>query len=340
MVRVVGCDPGTSSLDLLLLVDGWVEDQARFTPEDMRSDPDAMIRTLRRWDPLDLIAGPSGYGLPLVQAKHLKESDLDLMSHVRPDERGVSAGVVGFRGWVRAIVESGLPAVFLPGGIHLSSIPAHRKRNTIDLGTADKVAVVALALRVESQATGNSLSASRFAVVEVGSAFTAVLVVAGGQLVDAAAGTRGPIGMMSGGCWDGEVAYALSPISKADLFRGGVADLGEHGPAAFQESLRKHVAGLCAVTQFDKIYVSGAGLDHSVIAAAVSSALEGLGDVARLPSLPGAWVKHAAQGSALIADGLAGGSNIDVVESLDLRRAEGTIGNTIRSSRELPSSRD
>ena len=38
-----------------------------------------------------------------------------------------------------------------------------------------------------------------FAVVELGSVFTAVLVVAQGRLVDAAAGTRGPLGVRSGG---------------------------------------------------------------------------------------------------------------------------------------------
>ena len=44
MVRVVGTDPGTSSLDLLLLDDGAVADQARLTPEALRDDPEALGR--------------------------------------------------------------------------------------------------------------------------------------------------------------------------------------------------------------------------------------------------------------------------------------------------------
>ena len=70
-LRVVGTDPGTSSLDLLLLADGVVADQARLAPEDAPHDPAALVAVLRRWEPLDLIAGPSGYGLPLVRRRGL-----------------------------------------------------------------------------------------------------------------------------------------------------------------------------------------------------------------------------------------------------------------------------
>jgi predicted butyrate kinase (DUF1464 family) len=324
LVRVVGTDPGTSSLDLLLLADGAVAGQARLTPEALRADPGLLVATLRGWGPIDLVAGPSGYGLPLVRGEAITERDIDLMTLVRPDERGADVGVIGFRGWVSALLASGLPAVFLPGGVHLPTIPAHRKANAIDLGTADKVAVVALALRMgEGPPAG-----ATFAVVEVGSAFTAVLVVQGGRLVDAAAGTRGPIGARSGGAWDGEAACWLSPLSKADLFRGGLADLGSEGPDAFRESLVKHVAGLQAVTPFRRIYLSGARADLA------GGWLDRFGEVVPLPNLPGAWVKHAAQGAALLADGLAGGRNADLVEAMELRRASGTALDGLRPRRD------
>ena len=327
MPRVVGCDPGTGSLDLLLMVDGAVADQARLPPG---SDPDAFLAALHAWEPLDLIAGPSGYGLPLVRAGAVGEDEIDLMALVRPDERGADLGVIGFRSRLRALVASGLPTIFLPGGIHLATIPDHRKANAIDLGTADKVAVAALALHADREETGQPLAAATFAVVELGSAFSAVLVMERGRLVDAAAGTRGPIGLRSGGAWDGEAACWLSPLSKADLFRGGVADLGPIGQDAFRESLTRHVAGLRAVTPFDRVYLSGAAADQPEIAALARSALAPLGDVRALPSLPGAWVKHAAQGAALLADGLAGGRHADLVESLELRGASGSALDHLR----------
>ena len=80
------------------------------------------------------------------------------------------------------------------------------------------------------------------------------------------AGTRGPIGLRSQGSWDGEVAYWRGPLTKNDLFRGGVADLGAHGLDAFRESIVKHVAGLQAVTPFERIYLSGRGLARPEIA--------------------------------------------------------------------------
>ena len=330
MVRVVGADPGTSSLDLLLLDCGAVADQARLTPEMLRSDPSALVAVLRGWGPLDLIAGPSGYGLPLVRAESLTESHVEQMSLVRPDQRGSDAGVIGFRARVRALAASGLPVVFLPGGVHLPTIPPHRKLNAIDLGTADKVAVAALAARLDAERRTDGLAGSTFAVVELGSVFAAVLVVEAGRLVDASAGTRGPIGVRSGGCWDGEAAYRRSPLSKADLFRGGLLDLGAEGPAAFRESLVKHVAGLNAVTPFDRIYLSGLSAGLPEIAAMATEALSRFGSVAPLPSLPGAWVKHAAQGAALLADGLAGGRNADLVASFALLRSSGTVWDGLR----------
>ncbi len=330
MVRVVGTDPGTTSLDLLLLADGLVRDQARLAPETLRHDPDALVATLKRWAPLDLVAGPSGYGLPLVTGAALTELDLEAMSLVRPEERGSGVGLIGFRAWVRALAASALPVVFLPGGIHLPTIPAHRKLNTIDMATPDKVAVAALALWADRRSRGGGYEQATFAVVEVGSAFSAVLVVARGQLVDAAAGTRGPIGLRSGGVWDGEVAYWRSPLSKDHLFRGGLADLGPEGPDAFRESLIKHVAGLHAVTPFDRLYLSGAGADRDEIARLATEALGRFGTVRRLENLPGAWVKHAAQGAALLADGLAGGAHADLVASLALRTASGTVWDYLR----------
>jgi predicted butyrate kinase (DUF1464 family) len=342
LVRVVGTDPGTSSLDLLLLDDGAVRDQVRLTPEALRDDPEALLATLRRWAPIDLVAGPSGYGVPLVRGDALTEHDLDQMSLVRPDQRGSGVGIIGFRAWVRALAGSGFPVVFLPGGIHLPTIPRHRKLNAIDLGTPDKVAVAALAIWTDRRAWGVGESegaGAAFAVVELGSAFSAVLVVERGRLVDAAAGTRGPIGMRSGGAWDGEVAYWRSPLSKDQLFRGGLLDLGLEGPEAFRESLIKHVAGLKAVTPFDRIYLSGAACDRPEIATMATEALGAFGSLRALPSLPGAWVKHAAQGAALLADGLADGQHADLVASLELRGASGSVWDYLRPPPE-PSIRD
>jgi predicted butyrate kinase (DUF1464 family) len=332
VLRVVGTDPGTSSLDLLLLEDGRVVDQRRFRPEELRERPGALATLLDAWGPITLVAGPSGYGLPLVRGDCLTEDQIDQMSLVRPDQRGEAAGLVGFRSCVRAVVATGLPVVFLPGGFHLPTIPTHRKANSVDLGTADKVAVAALALWFDAQAHGG-FDGSTFAVVEIGSAFTAMMVVQQGRLVDASAGTNGPMGLRSRGAWDGEVAYWRCPLSKDDLFRGGLDDLGSLGPDAFRESLGRYLAGLRAVTAFERIYLSGAGLNRPDVARLTGEALAPFGRLESLPSLPGAWVKHAAQGSALLADALAGGVFAPVAGSLGLHSATGSIWDVVNRHR-------
>jgi predicted butyrate kinase (DUF1464 family) len=166
--------------------------------------------------------------------------------------------------------------------------------NSVDIGTADKVCVAALALWFDSQDTG-AFDRSTFAVIEIGTAFSAIMVIQNGRLVDAAAGTRGPIGLRSQGSWDGEVAYWRCPLTKNDLFRGGVADLGAPGLDAFRESLVKHLAGLQAVTPFERIYLSGRGLAQPEIAGLVDHVAARFGRSIKLANLPGASVKHAAQ---------------------------------------------
>ncbi|MFM8271564.1 MAG: DUF1464 family protein [Gemmata sp.] len=321
MPRVAGCDPGTSSLDILALEDGRVVGQTRIDPGELRADPTLPARWLREQGPFDLIAGPSGYGLPLTPASDCPDAGLALMSLVRPDERG-AGGVGGFSATVRALRDSGLPVVFLPGVIHLPTVPAHRKLNRVDLGTADKLCVAALALAQHNRD-------EPALVVEFGSAFTALVVLSDRQIVDGLGGTCGPPGPRSGGGWDGETAYLLSPLAKADLFRGGIADVADRAVAraAFRESVAKNVAGLLNVHGFRDVYCGGTlfRTDPDLARQALGAGPAGSCRLHDTGDLPGAWVKHAAQGAALIADGLCGGTFAPLVDWLQLRAARGTV---------------
>jgi predicted butyrate kinase (DUF1464 family) len=319
-LRVAGCDPGTSSLDVLVLEDGNVGLQVRFPAEQLRAEPALPVAWLRDHGPFDLIAGPSGYGLPLIAARDCTPRDLELMSLVRPEERGSNQGVAGFSALLRELIASGLPIIFLPGVIHLDAVPAHRKLNALDLGTPDKVSVATLSLALEPQ-RGSAC------VVELGSAFTGCVVLADGRIVAGVGGTSGPLGATSGGAWDGEAAYLLGPLTKDDLFHGGLADLPpDVGPLAFRESLLLTVAGLAAVHRFARIVLSGRLLEtHQDLVAQVEADLSALAPVERLGTLPGAWVKHAAQGAAVIADGLSGGKYAATVDRLGLRACRGTV---------------
>lgn len=327
-MRVAGTDPGTSSLDVLLLDAGRIAAQERFSPAQLQAEPLLPVHWLRQHEPLDLIAGPSGYGLPLQPAGACTDRDLALMALVRPDERGRAHGVTGFSSLLRTLSESGLPIVFLPGVIHLPTVPIHRKINRIDLGTADKLCVAALALAQRSTARRIPQNLYHGCLVELGSAFSACLVLHEGQIVDGLGGTSGPPGWSSMGAWDGEVAYLGSPLTKADLFAGGVHSVNDRrmAEAWFCEALIKALAGLRAVTPFDEIVLSGRLLEtEPEFTARIEADLIRLAPVFRLGSLPGAWVKHAAQGAALLADGLAGGEWAPLVEQMQLRGTRGTV---------------
>ena len=323
MPRVAGTDPGTSSLDILILDDGTVSDQCCFLPEQLQADPAAPVRWLGERGPFDLIAGPSGYGIPPKRLSDCTDQDLELIRLVRPDERGHGKGVVKFNSVLRAFRDSSLPIVLLPGVIHLPTVPAHRKTNRIDMGTADKLGVAALAAALlDHEGT------ETFCLTELGSAFSACLVVDQGRVVDGLGGTSGPMGWQSGGVWDGEAAYLLSPLGKGDLFAGGVQSQRDPATArlGFRESLVKAVAGLQAVTPFRRVVLSGRLPEvEAELTAEVTRDLERLVEVRRLPSLPGAWVKHAAQGAAVVADGLSGGQYAEVVRRMQIDRASGTV---------------
>src|SRR2546428_7837207 len=129
------------------------------------------------------------------------------------------------RARARALARSGLPVVLTPGVIHLRSVPEHGKVNRVDMGTADKVCVAALAIAERAVRTTRPLDEVSLVLLELGGAFTAVIAVAGGKIVDGAGGSAGPLGFRAAGALDGEVAYLAGVVSKAMLFTGGAASV-------------------------------------------------------------------------------------------------------------------
>jgi predicted butyrate kinase (DUF1464 family) len=343
MPRVIGIDPGTVSIDLCGLDDGHLFFDQAIPTADALAAPDEFRALLEQAGPLDLVAGPSGYGLPLVPARDVTDTDFRL-AYLAP--AGEPGGIGGLRSLVRTLARSSIPMMLTPGVVHLATVPAHRKVNRVDMGTADKVCAAALAVREQAARSGGTAAGVSFLLLELGGAFTAALAIDRGRIVDGAGGTSGPMGMKSAGALDGEVAYLAGSVSKAMLFTGGAGSVaGEPDAAAetlampqtararlaweaYLESAVKSVAALSVtVPGVSQVVLSG----RLVRVAAVRDEIE-----RRLaPLLPAVSVhvlsgfahvaKHAAQGAALLADGLAGGANADLVETLGIREASGTV---------------
>jgi predicted butyrate kinase (DUF1464 family) len=327
MPRVLGLDPGTVSLDCCGLVNGSIAAEWSLPTAEALAEPEQLISRLMEGGRPDLIAGPSGYGLPLIRGSELSEEQVHLA--VLPDRRS-PAGLGGLSRLMRLLAGSGLPVVFTPGVIHLHSVPPQRKLNRIDLGTADKVASAVAGVVDQSRRLGIEPARTSFILLELGGAFSAVIGVEHGRIVDGCGGTAGPMGWQSGGSWDGEVACLAGKVSKGDLFRGGVESALARGiPRAivlegYVESADKAVRQMTSsVAAPHEILLSGRHSADAEIRSLVIPRLERLAPVRPLAALGGS-AKIGAQGAAIMADGLAGGRFRSVVEAMSLTECSGT----------------
>jgi predicted butyrate kinase (DUF1464 family) len=345
MPRVVGVDPGTQSFDLCGLADGEVFLEASVDTDDVRRAPAALVDRLEAAGPLDMIAAPSGYGLPLVPVSLLDPAHLDLVVLARPEDRRQLERVGALRAMLELMRDRAMPAIVLPGVVHLDTVPIHRKVNRVDMGTADKVSAAALGIRDQGQRLGLAADATAFVLLEIGGFFTAALAVESGRIVDGIGGSAGGLGYRALGTLDGEVAYALGRVKKSTLFSGGAAFVAgaprispEELIARTAEDLRAGVAWEALIEAALKMVAALRVSAPSVREVLVSGRLGGvpqvvetlgerLGGTLPVRQLAGfaPRVKQAAQGAALIADGLAGGRHRDLIAALRLHASRGSV---------------
>jgi predicted butyrate kinase (DUF1464 family) len=337
MPRVIGIDPGTVTIDICGLEDGRLFLELSLPTRDALRDPQAFAARLQEVGTVDLMVGPSGYGLPCVSAAAAGEEDLRLAFLAAADDAG---GIGGLRTLVRTLANYRLPVMLTPGVIHLDSVPGHRKVNRVDMGTADKVCAVALAVRDQAARRGCAIDDTAFILLELGGAFTAAVAVQGGRIVDGLGGSSGPIGLRAVGALDGEVAYLAGQITKSMIFTGGIAsitgiaDPDASGPLAggareaYVEGALKAVAWLrVSAPEAAEVILSGRAARSAALAEELRRRLLRLDGVMTVEVLrtPGEPAMQAAYGAALVADGLAGGAEATLVEHLGIREARGSV---------------
>lgn len=328
-MRVAGIDPGTVTLDACGLEDGRVFLDASWPTADLMADPRPLLDALLGAGRIDLIAGPSGYGLPLCRARDASEDDLRLAFLAPAGETG---GIGGLRALVRRLDQAGLPLVLTPGVMHLPTVPVHRKFNRVDLGTAEKVCAAALAIATECERRARRCDEISFILLELGGAFTAGLAVEQGQIVDGLGGTSGPIGWRAAGALDGEVAFLAGEVSKGMLFDGGVERITAADPGLRTTALAAYVEGAMRAARVlhgsapsaDLVLLSGRHALDPEIGGPLRWALAEIGAIRPLTGFA-ATAKQGAQGAAVLADGLAGGRYQGLVERLGIREAKGTV---------------
>jgi predicted butyrate kinase (DUF1464 family) len=347
--RVAGLDPGTVSFGVCVLDGGEVVLERSFRTVDVGADPAPLVAALADHGPFELVLGPAGYGLPLVPGEQVGERELALMVLLREDEPHGPVGVGGMRAIVRALIAAGLPLVFGPGAIHLPTIPAHRKWNRIDLGTADKVASVALCIVDQAARLAIDFAETSFVMLELGGAFSAAVAVDGGRIVDGLGGSAGPIGARACGALDAEAAYLIgAALSKRTVFSGGALDpRGEldlskglaalrrdprhrEGWLALEEGAAKAALALTvSVPAPREILVAGRLGQLPGVMASLEQRLAAVAPV-RLVAGLATGAKAGAHGAAVLADGLAGGRYAALVERLGVADASGSALDHLR----------
>ena len=346
MTRAIGIDPGTVSFDVCGRDGSELFLDATYPSADVRRDPAPLVEALRAASPVDLVVGPSGYGLPWTDARDVGPEELELMllSDAADGPRGTIVGGMGRV--LEALKASGLPVCFPPGVLHLTTVPEHRKANRIDMGTADKLCAVALAVWDQARRLEVPYTETSFISVEAGGAFTAVVAVEHGAIVDGSGGTSGAMGFRALGAMDGELAYLLRDFPKDVLASGGAAWIAgmpacspeelvaaaESDPraelalAALLEDVAKRVAAEALLLEAPlEVLLSGRLVRVPEVRRRLSEALERFAPVhvvegyARVSS-------EAAQGAALLGQGLAGDAELSrLVDAMALRGARGSV---------------
>jgi predicted butyrate kinase (DUF1464 family) len=338
-------------MDVCALEGGELLLDESFPSAELARDPAPLVDALAAHGPLDLVLGPAGYGLPLVRGEQVGDRELALMVLLRSDEAGARAGIGGMRAMIRGLIGARLPLVFGPGAIHLPTVPQYRKWNRIDLGTADKVCSAALCIVDQAARLELAYEETSFIMLELGGAFSAALGIDRGQIVDGLGGSCAPIGGRSCGALDAEVAYLLgAALSKDTVFSGGALDpRGEldlsapgalealrgdpryrEGWLALEEGAVKVALALTvSVPTPREILVAGRLARAPCLLDALTERLAGVAPVRAATGLD-PLAKTAAQGAAVLADGLAGGRYTALVERLRLREASGTALDHLR----------
>lgn len=333
-MRVVGIDPGTGSFDFFGMDNDKIIIDTSVPVPEVAQDPKVLLETVRKVFPLDLIIGPSAYGLPVTPIARMEQAELDLMV---PDDKSIPL-YDGIRMVLRLMKQEKFPVCFTPGVIHLPTVPAWRKANKLDLGTADKVCCAALAARDQAERLNITADQTSFILVEIGFAFNACLAVQNGAIIDARGGTSGGPGFLTLGNMDSELAIRLGNFPGTTLFTGGAKDMSRNPdltpeqlpdyPEAMNmllESALKDVASLAAVMEKPKeIILTGRLTRIPKIAQALSEKLKRFAP-ARTAGRRAQNTKEAAEGAYIIGEGLLKGRYQPIVKALKISEASGTM---------------
>ncbi|KXA96679.1 hypothetical protein AKJ37_04685 [candidate division MSBL1 archaeon SCGC-AAA259I09] len=364
MVLAVGTDSGTKSMDIFGFDDqtgGVIVDRA-IPRDEVTKNPEVVIEELRRvqekFGELDCIVASSGYGVPLKKAEDAAVEEVNLATFITKKDLERRLKIVGLRELMMTMRKANdLNIYFSPGVVQLPTVPEYRKANKIDLGTSDKVYTAALAVKDQSERLNLDYRETSLIAVEIGFAYTSAMAIEQGRITDATAGTAGFPGYMGLGHMDSELSYALGntneDLSKMSIFQGGAAYVAGMDPLQTSteefvkrgkteerrgkgynlmlESIAKDITSLLPTIIPREIILSGRFTKIPGFMNDLTKKLEklfkNLGQTTELVNLKtrGETCKEAAEGAAIVANGIAGGKHEDLAENMRIKESSGSI---------------
>jgi predicted butyrate kinase (DUF1464 family) len=241
--------------------------------------------------------------------------------------------------------EMKLPVYFTPGVIHLTTVPAYRKLNRMDMGTADKLCCVALAMKDQMERLRIRANQTSFILLEMGYGFTASIANKNGQVIDGLGGTSGFPGFLGTGSLDGELAIRLEKQRQGILFTGGassitkntikdISDLPKHKEvfSILIESALKDIAVLFITNPKPKeIILSGRLCREKVIYTELLKHLKKLypNIKIRLIERIARIAKEAAEGAIILGAGMLNIKYTEIFKALKIADAKGTMFDNI-----------
>lgn len=358
MVRALGIDPGTKSMDLCGLENGKVFYEKSILTEEVAKNPSLIIEATKDAFPLDLIAGPSGYGVELTHIEKIPIEKFEdwyynyiLLTIKDEIESAIKKKIFGAMVYY-AMTQSALvmkkerwPVAYIPGVINLPTVPYYRKVNKMDMGTADKLCVAVLATHMQAERLAISYKDVSFILVEMGFGYNSVLGIENGRIVDGIGGTTFPgIGFLTASSLDFELVQIIKNWNKEDIFAGGVASItglldegefvkkvneSEKAKLAWNamfDGIEKAVSAMkCSVKKPREILFSGRLTRLKDVRNELKKRLKRYADVREVGSLENAKkTKETAQGYGIVAEGLAGGKFSKLIKHMKIKEAKGT----------------
>lgn len=344
-IRVLGVDPGSWSWDFV----GYDEDGGIFFDEsvptkNVQKDPSICMNIVNSAGPFDLMSAPSGFGLPLKKLENMTEEDYFLSILKKKSSK---KSVVGLTQILKMLQKAHVNGYMLPSVKHLPTVDRYRKINKIDLGTADKVCTAVVGIRNQMEDYDIDCTETSFIMVEMGYAFSAVLAIENGQIIDGIGGSN-IMGFRAVGAIDGEIAYLMGKVRKRDVYKGGVSSIAGFGDMkaeeilllskkdqrtkaaldAYYDSLSKAVyaisSSFTSPDNIKNILFAGRHSQRKELVDPLYNSVRRIATPKKMRSYA-RISKESAQGAAFIANGLMDGQFKNIVDNMKIKEASGNI---------------